>query len=416
MTAPPTPSGGPPRPLPWLPPLVYGVVLAGGLYAGAVAPGPADVPVLGGFSACLVLLAGLDGVERLRHPRRTPVRPALLLLLARLALFAAAAGLDTSGVSRALFVLVPLTAYFAFGRRAAVALGVACVGVILAGNTLWVPEWYLRPGTVTDLLMSGLGLVLAVSMAAVAMGEQEARLRLEHTLEELRDSHTQLTEYAARVAQLSTVRERNRLAREFHDGLGHHLTAIAIQLEKASAFQATDANVARKAVADARRSANRALDEVRRSVRTMRDEDEPFSLSTALADLVHHVDGGPPSVTLSLAGDEHGYRAEALTALYRAAQEGITNARRHADATRVELSAVYGDHEARLVVADDGRGFPADSRTRQSGFGLRGMRERLALLGGRVQVEAAAGRGTVLTVTVPRTAGPAAVPAQEAVR
>ncbi|MFG2874746.1 sensor histidine kinase [Streptomyces sp. NPDC048337] len=405
MTALPGPADGAPRPLSWMPPLVHAVVLAGGLYGGLVAAGPADWPRLGGFAACLLLLAALDRAERARHPRRTPVRVALVLLVARLALYAAAAALDPSGVSRALFVLVPLTAYFAFGRRAGVALGVACVAVILAGNSLRVPDWYLRPGTVTDLLMSGLGLVLAVSMASVAVGEQETRLRLEATLGELRDSHAQLTAYAARVAQLSTVRERNRLAREFHDGLGHHLTAIAIQLEKASAFRATDPETAGKAVADARRSANRALDEVRQSVRAMRGEEQPFSLSTALADLVHQEAGGPPAVTLNLSGDEHGYRPEALTALYRAAQEGLTNVRRHAGATRVELSALYGEREARLVVADDGRGFRADSPARRAGFGLRAMHERLALLGGRVEVDAEPGRGTVVTVTVPRTAG-----------
>ncbi len=203
------------------------------------------------------------------------------------------------------------------------------------------------------------------------------------------------------------MRERNRLAREFHDGLGHHLTAIAIQLEKASAFQETDAATASRAVADARRSAGRALDEVRQSVRAMRDEDAYFSLSTALADLVHQADAGPPAVALSISGDEHGHRSEALTALYRAAQEGLTNVRRHADATRVRLSAEFGEDEARLVVADDGRGFATDIRTAPGGFGLRGMSERLALLGGRVQVEAAPGRGTVVTVTVPRVPAPA---------
>ncbi|WP_327380954.1 sensor histidine kinase [Streptomyces sp. NBC_01207] len=416
MTALPTPATGPARPLPWLPPLVHAVVLAGGLYGGVVAAGPADPSALGGFTACLALLAALDLAERRRHPRRTPVRPALALLVSRLALCAAASALDTTGVSRALFVLLPLTAYFAFGRRSGIALGMACSAVILAGNLLWVPEWYLRPDTVTDLLMSGLALLLAVTMATVAVREQEARLRLGETVDELRDSHAQLTAYAAQVAQLSTVRERNRLAREFHDGLGHHLTAIAIQLEKASAFQTTEPETAGRAVADARRSAVRALDEVRRSVRAMRAEDDRFSLATALADLVHHVDAGPPVVTLSLSGDEHDHRSEALAALYRAAQEGLTNVRRHAGASQVRLSAVFGEDEARLVVADDGRGFPADPPPGPGpgGFGLRGMRERLAPLGGRVQIEAAPGRGTVVTVTVPRVPAPAPAPASSA--
>ncbi|MFD7256435.1 sensor histidine kinase [Streptomyces sp. NPDC059874] len=408
MTASPNSATGPPKPLPWLPPLVHAVVLGGGLYAGTVAAGPSADPLrLGGFTTCLLLLAVLDRVEIHRHPGRPPVRPALVLLLARIALSAAASALDGSGVARALFVLLPLTAYFAFGRRVAVALGAGCVAVVLAGNTLWEPGWYVRPDDVTDLLMSGLALVLAVATATVAAGEQDSRLRLAHTLDELRDAHERLTGYAARVARLSTVRERNRLAREFHDGLGHHLTAIAIQLEKASAFHERDPDTARQALVDARRSADHALDDVRRSVRAMRDEDgpEPFSLSAALADLVRHADGGGPTVTLDLSGDEHGHRAEALAALYRAAQEGLTNARRHAGATKVRLSAQYAEHEARLVVADDGRGFRADAL--ESGFGLRAMHERLVLLDGRVDVDTGPGRGTVVTARVPRIPAPA---------
>ncbi|MFI6581334.1 sensor histidine kinase [Embleya sp. NPDC050493] len=407
-SSPPTPITGVSRPMPWVPPTVYAVVLLGGLYGGVIAPGPVRALRLAGFAGCLLLLIALDRREVRRHPVRTPPRQAVPLLIGRLALFAAAAGLDRSGVSRALFVLVPLTAFVAFGRRAGVLLSAVCVGVILLGNVLWVPGWYLRTDIVTDLLMSGLGLALAVVMASIAVGEQASRVRLADTLSELRDSHERLAEYATRVEQLSVARERNRLAREFHDGLGHHLTAIAIQLEKAAVFRDRDAPVAERAIADARWSADRALDEVRASVRALRDEDEAFSLSTALAELVRHVDGGPARVTLDVSGEERGFHLESLTALYRAAQEGLTNAHRHADARHVAVSARYGEREARLVIADDGRGFApgADLGDRPpgtgDGFGLRAMRERVDLLGGRVEVDAAPGRGTVVTVTVPR--------------
>lgn len=401
----PTTSAGRSGPMPWLTALVYATVLTGGLYGGMVTPGPTSPLRLCGFTACLLLLAGLDLLERRRHPLRTPPRPAATLFVTRLALFAAASVLDRSGVSRALFLLVPFVAFFTFGRRFSIASSAACVGVLLAGNVMWVPGWYLRADIVTDLLMFSLGLILAVAMAATAVVEQEGRVRLGHTLDRLRDSHTQLTDYAARVGQLSATQERNRLAREFHDGLGHHLTVIAIQLEKASAFQDLDTAVARQAIADARWSAGRALDEVRQSVRVLRDEpEEPFSLSAALAGLVRHSDGGPAHVTLDVSGEEHGYDTESLTALYRAAQEALTNAHRHAHATRVAVAAVYGEREARLVVTDDGVGFPsgADTDAAWDGFGLRAMRERLGLLGGRVEIKAAEGGGTVVTVTVPR--------------
>ncbi|MGC0416188.1 sensor histidine kinase [Embleya sp. AB8] len=394
------------RPMAWVPPTVYLAVLAGGLYGAVVADGPVRAGRLAGFAGCLLVLLVLDEVERRRCPDKTPPRPAVLLLGGRLALFGAAVGLDRSGVSRALFVLVPLTACVAFGRRVGVALSAACLGVILLGNVLWVPGWYVRADIVTELLMAGLALVLAAALAVVAVGEQAGRLRLADALGELRESHARLAEYAERVERLSAVRERNRLAREFHDGLGHHLTAIAIQLEKASAFRDLDARVAERALADARWSASRALDEVRVSVRALRDEGEPFSLSAALSELVRHVAGGPARVTLEMSGDEHGYPVESLTALYRAAQEGLTNAQRHADAGRVTVSAHCGRDEARLAVADDGRGFEVDREDAlagiRDGFGLRAMHERIELLGGRVEVAATPGRGTTVAVTVPR--------------
>ncbi|MFC7480972.1 ATP-binding protein [Luedemannella flava] len=88
-----------------------------------------------------------------------------------------------------------------------------------------------------------------------------------------------------------------------------------------------------------------------------------------------------------MTGDEDGYDTATLTALYRAAQEGLTNARRHGEATEVRVAARFADDAARLVVEDNGRGFPAG--TPGGGFGLRGMRERVELLGGSLNIDGA---------------------------
>jgi signal transduction histidine kinase len=194
------------------------------------------------------------------------------------------------------------------------------------------------------------------------------------------------------------VAERNRLARDIHDGLGHHLTAIAVLLEKADTFRERDPAAADRALVDARRSARQALDDVRASVRSLRAETEPFRLAAALDDLVRRASDDGLAVRVDVAGDEARYETTALTALYRAAQEGITNARRHARASRVDVTVDLDPSRARLVVADDGQGFPAD----REGVGLTGMRERIGLEGGSVDVRSAAGAGTRLTVTIPR--------------
>jgi len=405
----------PRRPVLWAVAVVYGAVLAGGVYWGLVGEGRPGR--LAGFVLVFALLAAVEVIEWRRGPaaaaegrrvstqaldgrglakagrgRRAAV--AAGLLAARVALFAAAAALDGSGTSRALFVLVPFVAYFAFGRATSVALAAACLALIVTGFGLSTPDWYRDAEYVSDLLMFTIGLILAVCMAAVASAERDARGRLERTLD--------------RVAELSATEERNRVARDIHDSLGHHLTAIAIQLEKATAFTERDPALAARALADARGSAREALADVRRSVRALREERPPFPLRDALAGLARDVaTTGPagegatdPAVTVTVTGEPDRYDPVALTALYRAAQEGLTNARRHARATAVTVSAAFDEAGARLVVADDGRGFAPPGE----GFGLLGMRERVALVGGAVTVDSGPGEGTVVTVTIPKAA------------
>ncbi|WP_210586177.1 sensor histidine kinase [Streptomyces sp. GESEQ-35] len=372
-------------PVPWVSPLLYSAVLVGGLYYLAADLGDGPGLVSWRTAGFVAGLAALFAVEVAGHRRSLPRLP---LLLSRFGLTGAVVVLDASGLSQVLFVLLPFTAYFAFGRTAALALGALCVAGLLTGYLLTAPGWYRDMEYVSDLLMLGIGLVLAISMAAVAVGEQRARRELQ--------------EYAARVAELSAATERNRMARDIHDSLGHHLTAISVQLEIASEFRALDPDAAGRAMTEARQSVKLALGDVRQSVRALRDEAAQPSLSAALAEWAR--DGGTgPRVTVEVTGDEDGYSAAELTALYRAAQEGLTNALRHARASRVSVVVRLAEHTARLAVADDGRGFAADGA--RAGFGLTGMRERVHLVAGSVDIDSRPGEGTRLTVVVPRGGG-----------
>lgn len=394
------------RPLPWVSSLLYGSVLVASVYYDAVSNDGPHLVRMAGFAGVLALLVGVDAMERRRYVGDTPTRPAVVLLTTRALLLVALAAVDSAGLSRPLFVLIPFTAYFAFGRTPSLALAATGVAILVGGFALTVPGWHRDLEHVSDVLMFTIGLVLALSMAEVAVGEQQARGRLQHTLQELEASHARLTAYAERVAELSAATERNRLARDIHDSLGHHLTVVAVQIEKASAFRERDAAVADRALHDAGASARRALDDVRRSVHTLRDE-AVFSLADALRELVAQVGDGSLSVTLDVSGQQQGYDGAQVTALYRAAQEALTNARRHANASRIAVTLVFTESAAQLVVADDGRGLaaggdgvPAAGR----GFGLTGMRERVQLVGGDVDVSSGPGAGTRVSVTIPRFA------------
>lgn len=353
------------RIVPW----VYGIVLVAGLYYVLGGLGGGDPARLAGFVAGMAALFVVEEVER-RHPRLV-----VHLLFVRLGLFFVVAAFDESGLSRVLFVLVPFTAYLTFGRRVGLVLGAVCLAMLVGGFAVWVPGWYRDASYVSDVLMFSMGLVLAVAMADVAVRERRA---------------------AARIGELSAAAERNRLARDLHDSLGHHLTAISIQLEKAAAFADRDADVAGQALADARGSVGRALADVRASVGTLRAE--PVRLVAAL--------GGLAGVELRVEGAERDTDQATATALYRVAQEAVTNARRHGDAAAVTVTLTFGADDTRLEVTDDGRGFDPAAPT--AGFGLPGLRERAALLGGAATVDSAPGAGTRVAVTVPRTAVPRA--------
>jgi signal transduction histidine kinase len=259
----------------------------------------------------------------------------------------------------------------------------------IAVGALWLtPGGFRDAARVSDILMFVIGMVFAVSMAAVAAEAEAARRRL--------------AVYADSVGELAAATERNRLARDIHDSLGHHLTAISVQLEKATAFRHRDEAASEQALTDARRSARSALAEVRQSVGTLRAGGPAFALAPAMAALVEGVRDRDLAVELDVAGDEGRYPGPALLALYRAAQEGLTNVRRHAGATRIDMTVRLDETCASLVVADNGRGFAADQD--EAGFGLRGMRERLEALDGSLRIEAAPGLGTRLLVTIPRPA------------
>ena len=377
-------------PVPWVAPVLYVGVLLAGAYAALVDLGQTR-PLL--FVGGLVAAALVDLAERRWFPYGPPVWPAVGLLATRFVLFVVVAAGDGSGLSRVLFLLLPFTAYFAFGLVPSIAVGVGCVAFVATVFSLTVPQWYRTAEQVSDLLMFALGLVLTIAMAAVAGRERRARAELADTNEMLRAS-------ADRVAELSATAERNRLARDIHDSLGHHLTAIALLLDKAMAFRARDAATADDAVADARRSAQQALDDVRRSVSALHDQTGPFSLSSALAELARQANDGRLSVRVDWTGDERSYDPATLMALYRVAQEGITNVRRHANATRAAVEVHCGDSRAQVVVTDDGQGFEPGAE----GFGLRGMRERVELIGGSVTLHSDLGCGTRLVAAVPRRA------------
>ncbi len=245
---------------------------------------------------------------------------------------------------------------------------------------------------------------LAVVLTLAITRQAAARQKLELLYDELARAHAELQQLHARVRETAVVEERNRLAREIHDSLAHYLTVINVQLEGAARLAGDEPERALGQVRKARRLAVECLQEVRRSVSSLRASNvDDLSLPKALRRLADEFgENTGLNVRLQLEVPDHTrLPPEVALALYRAAQEGLTNVQRHARASSVTLSLRALDADFELTVEDDGCGPTGNGGAEPSGFGLLGLREPVALLGGQLGFGPAGSAGSRLTVLVP---------------
>ncbi|SEL69071.1 sensor histidine kinase [Streptacidiphilus jiangxiensis] len=282
----------------------------------------------------------------------------------------------------------------AYGLDKRTALGVAeCVAVLLANI---VPmcgfAWFAQRG-----------FRLQKERERALAEIQQANRRLEASLAENAVLHEQLL---ARAREAGVQDERRRMAREIHDTLAQGFTGIIAQLRAAAAV--TDRETWQRHVDAAAGLAQESLAEARRSVHALRPEPlRTARLGEALTGVAERwtaLHGTP--VRVSTTGTAHALPPETELALLRTAQEALANVAKHAAAGQVALTLSYLGHEVALDVVDDGAGFDPERVTaapprQDGGFGLVGMRERIASVAGTLQIESEPGAGTGISARVP---------------
>lgn len=210
---------------------------------------------------------------------------------------------------------------------------------------------------------------------------------------------------SSRARELDQVklRERAQLARELHDSVGHHVSAIAIRAQAGRVLAPTDPAAALDALEVIEQEASRALAEMRTVVASLRDgEAAALTPLPGVADLATLADSvGDPQVHLALSGDLDNLSAGVDSAIYRIVQESVTNAVRHGRrATRIDVRVTGEPHQVRLVVRDDGE--PGVGPAVPVGYGLVGMAERATLLGGTLDAGPSASRGWTVQAVLPK--------------
>lgn len=243
-----------------------------------------------------------------------------------------------------------------------------------------------------ETLMFGLALFLVLKLANALLSERELRSELEIT-------HNQLQQYAQKDKELAAAIERNRIARNIHDSLGHVLSALNAQLQAAVELWRNQYSAERiqPFLEQAHQLGMDAMAEVRNSVRALYDQKQ-LPLNEAIAELVDRFQSGTGiSVELSIDVRET-LPAATSEAVYRVVQEALTNIHKHAQATAVEvrIQSSFNAIEARII--DNGCGFRHRDST---GFGLPGMQGRVAALDGILEVMTEPGQGCQITIKLP---------------
>jgi signal transduction histidine kinase len=290
------------------------------------------------------------------------------------------AGVRWEGLGTSVFLLLLIYALFRWGagREAALGLAVVLIPVVLT----------VFDHTPAGDVIGGGVIILLFALAGAAVRYQDnARLR--------------------KMDQVK-LREREQLARELHDTVAHHVSAIAVRAQAGRTVASSAPDAALDALAVIENEASRTLEELRAMVGALRQGEEPELLpQRGVADIQRLAsrDDDRPHIVVELSGDLDRLRPSVNAALYRLAQESITNARRHARHASCVRVLVSGEPDlVRLTVADDGDPVPPGSRP-SSGFGLIGMAERARLLGGTLDAGPNRNRGWTVHAVLPRAGG-----------
>ncbi len=354
------------------------------------------------FMGMILVLVVFEWWAYRRYRANMTSRTGIGLLIAHMVLFEVTSAFDCAATTTFLYLLIPFMAYLYLDKWSAIGLA--------AVYSVWFATYFqvFRVDSFDDYLFRfvvfELGIVLGLAMASAVKEVLVSQAEERRLHSELENAHDQLEAYATQVKELGASEERNRLARDIHDGIGHYLAAITVQLEKALAFRSRDPSQSERAILDAREAARDALRDVRRSVGALRESAEFFSLAEALQDLVRRSPNDGLNVDLKIEGAGLDYSIPSLLALYRVAQESLTNVSKHASASRTNILLQMGDETAMLTVEDNGTGFDVTRlvESSQNNYGLHGMRERLELLEGHLTIESSPQSGTKLVAVVPK--------------
>ena len=246
---------------------------------------------------------------------------------------------------------------------------------------------------IAETLVFGLGVFFVLQLTNRIISERK-------TKRELAQANEQLKEYAQKIEELATAQERNRIARDIHDSLGHALTSLNIQMQTAVKLWEREPAQAYSFLTQAQSLGKTAMQEVRKSISTLREDvKDERSLQTKIETLVDDYRKGTGLLICTNICRCGSVPKPVAKTIYRIVQESLTNIFKYAEATEVHIQLKTTPDELDLSIEDNGKGF--NPKQNSSGYGLRGMQERVMTVDGKFQLITAPGKGCRIEVEIP---------------
>lgn len=277
-----------------------------------------------------------------------------------------------------LLVVTHVLVRWAPGRHIAIGLAIAAI--------CWMVAWSIPSDGLAEVVLKSIVVCLPVFSGAAV--RHLAELRHERDME-------------------SRFKERHQIARELHDTLAHRMTAIAVQAQAGRALAASNQEAVLETLATIENTASGSLQEMRQIIGVLRDSNAEIESIHTVADIERtaNTNNGATPVSVHMEGELDDLEVSVEAGLFRVAMESITNARRYArHASRVSVHINGSADAVHLTVTDDGE--PIGPRTRVGyGYGVIGMTERVALLGGQLSAGRRPDGHWVVDATIPKTRG-----------
>ncbi|PKN87145.1 MAG: hypothetical protein CVU46_05370 [Chloroflexi bacterium HGW-Chloroflexi-8] len=273
--------------------------------------------------------------------------------------------------------------------------GFIVVGYLIAVKAYsgeWTNVWSTLPTIIA-------GLIYIMIFTQMALDEENSRQRAEKLYNELEEANLRLMKYANEIEELATIQERNRLAREIHDGLGHYLTTILIQLQAAEAVLPSDVNKAMDAINKAKNQSQLALVDVRKSISAFRyDPYVPEDLDSLIKKALIPCSWVGISTNYEVNGEKRSLSNIVNTTIFRIVQETVNNTCKYSKANNYYFSIDFSSKdEIKIRIKDDGVG----AGNIQGGYGLIGIKERIALINGNIKIDTHPGQGFNIEISLP---------------